>query len=62
MVEQEIKLYGCSVRDNLTLWRPDISDDLIRYACDQAYILEDILKLPDGFDTILSEGLGNIMQ
>jgi len=61
MVEQDIKLYGCSVRDNLTLWRSDISDNLIRNACDQAYILNDILELPDGFDTILSEG-GNSLS
>ena len=56
MVQQDIKLYGCSVRDNLTLWKNDINDSLIRQSCKQAYILDDILKLPDGFDTILSEG------
>ena len=56
MVQQDIKLYGCTVRENLTLWKSNINDNLIEKSCEQAQILDDILKLPDGFDTILSEG------
>ena len=60
MVQQDIQLYGCSVRDNLTLWNPDISDREIRQACADAQILDALLALPDGLDTKLSEGGRNL--
>ena len=60
LVQQDIQLYGCSVKDNLTLWNTEINDSLIKKSCQQAYILDEILKLPDGFDTILSEGGRNL--
>ena len=60
MVQQDIQLYGCSVRDNLTLWNPLISDQEIRRACADAQILETVLGLPDGLDTVLSEGGRNL--
>jgi NHLM bacteriocin system ABC transporter peptidase/ATP-binding protein len=56
MVQQEIQLYGCSVRDNLTLWNPQIGDDALRRACADAQILDAVLALPDGLVTVLSEG------
>jgi len=56
MVQQEIQLYGCSVRDNLTLWNAQIGDDALRRACADAQILDAVLALPDGLDTVLSEG------
>ena len=60
MVQQEIQLYGCSVRDNLTLWNPRISEAELRHACADAQILETVQALPDGFDTVLSEGGRNL--
>ena len=60
MVQQEINLYGCSVRDNLTLWNPQISDRELRQACADAQILDTVLALPDGFDTRLREGGSNL--
>ncbi|MBM5808207.1 MAG: NHLP family bacteriocin export ABC transporter peptidase/permease/ATPase subunit [Cyanobacteria bacterium M_surface_9_m1_291] len=56
MVQQDIQLYGCSVRDNLTLWNPQIGDNELRQACADAQILDAVLALPDGLDTVLSEG------
>ncbi|MBM5802297.1 MAG: ATP-binding cassette domain-containing protein, partial [Cyanobacteria bacterium K_DeepCast_35m_m2_023] len=60
MVQQEIQLYGCSVRDNLSLWNPEISESELRRACADAQILDTVLALPDGFDTVLSEGGRNL--
>lgn len=60
MVQQDVNLYGCSVRDNLTLWNPQISDEVLREACTDSQILETILALPDGFDTMLREGGNNL--
>jgi ABC-type branched-subunit amino acid transport system ATPase component len=56
MVQQDINLYGCSVRDNLTLWNPQISERELRQACADAQVLETVLALPDGFCTVLREG------
>ena len=60
MVQQDINLYGCSVRDNLTLWNPQISERELRQACADAQVLDTVLALPDGFGTILREGGSNL--
>ncbi len=60
MVQQEIQLFGCSVRDNLSLWNPVIDDVTLLKACKEAEILEVVLGLPEGLDTILSEGGRNL--
>ncbi len=60
MVQQDIHLYGCSVRDNLRLWNTTIPEaDLLKACCD-AEILDVIKALPEGFDTMLSEGGRNL--
>ncbi|AFY27474.1 NHLP family bacteriocin export ABC transporter peptidase/permease/ATPase subunit [Cyanobium gracile] len=56
LVQQEVQLYGVSVRDNLTLWNQAIPHEQLEEACRDAQILDDIRKLPQGFDTLLSEG------
>ena len=61
MVQQEIALYGCSVKDNLTMWNSSINFDDIRRACRDAEIDGVINDLPQGFDTKLSEG-GNSLS
>jgi NHLM bacteriocin system ABC transporter peptidase/ATP-binding protein len=55
MVQQDITLYGMSVRENLQLWRP-FSEEQIREVCNEVKILDVIQALPDGFDSILAEG------
>ncbi|MGB8699455.1 MAG: NHLP family bacteriocin export ABC transporter peptidase/permease/ATPase subunit, partial [Thermosynechococcaceae cyanobacterium] len=60
MVEQDIFLFGGTVRDNLTLWDDTVPDaDLIR-ACRDAEIHETILALPGGYDSLLLEGAANL--
>jgi ABC-type bacteriocin/lantibiotic exporter with double-glycine peptidase domain len=56
MVQQDISLYAISVRDNLCLWRPDVSEDQIWSACADAQLVEMITALPDGLNTVLAEG------
>ncbi|AII48205.1 multidrug ABC transporter [Synechococcus sp. KORDI-52] len=60
MVQQEIQLFGCSVRDNLSLWNRTISDTTLQDACRDAEVLEVVRGLPDGLDTQLSEGGRNL--
>lgn len=60
MVQQDIDLYGCSVRDNLRLWNTTIPDTDLLKACRDAEILDVIKALPEGFDTMLSEGGRNL--
>ncbi|WP_115120121.1 NHLP family bacteriocin export ABC transporter peptidase/permease/ATPase subunit [Synechococcus sp. UW105] len=60
MVQQDIQLFGCSVRDNLSLWNPEINERELLTACRDAEILDVIMGLPDGLDTVLSEGGRNL--
>ena len=60
MVQQEIQLFGCSVRDNLSLWNRAIHESTLLEACRDAEILEVVRGLPDGIDTLLSEGGRNL--
>ena len=60
MVMQDIQLYGCSVRENLRLWNPAIPDQDLIAACRDADILDVVMGLPDGLDTVLAEGGANL--
>ena len=60
MVQQDIQLFGCSVRDNLSLWNPAIREQDLVQACRDAEILDVVRGLPDGFDTQLNEGGQNL--
>ena len=60
MVQQEIALYGCSVRENLTMWNSKIPDVTLLKACQDAQILKTIRQLPEGFNSKLIEGGRNL--
>jgi ATP-binding cassette subfamily C protein len=60
MVEQEIFLYGGSIRDNLTLWDDTISNSQLVRACTDAAIHEVVLALPGGYEGELLEGAVNL--
>jgi ATP-binding cassette subfamily B protein len=55
LVPQEPAIFAASVRDNVRYGRPDASDDEVRAACDAAFALEFVARLPQGFDTPLGE-------
>lgn len=58
-VTQEVQLFKATVRDNLTFFNIDISDETIMNAIEEIGIREWFDKLPSGLDTMLdAEGSG----
>ena len=60
MVDQEIIIFAGTVRDNLTMWDPTITERQLLQACQDAAILDVIHSLPMGFDTVLPENASNL--
>jgi ATP-binding cassette, subfamily C, bacterial len=60
MVEQDIFLFGGSVRDNLTLWDQTITDEQLMRACRDAAILDTVKAIPGGFNGKVLEGAANL--
>ncbi|MEL7245703.1 MAG: NHLP family bacteriocin export ABC transporter peptidase/permease/ATPase subunit [Cyanobacteria bacterium J06573_2] len=60
LVEQDIFIFGGTVRDNLTLWNPSVSDEQLIKACQDAEIHETIMSIPGGYDGELLEGGVNL--
>lgn len=58
-VPQGNMILSGTIKDNLTLGKPDVSEENLVNATKTACIYDMIEKLPDGFDTVLGErGLG----
>ena len=55
LVFQDPFLLHASIRDNLTLGAPDTTDEQIEQACRAARIHDEILALPEGYDTVVGE-------
>src|SRR3990172_3266968 len=53
LVPQEPVLFGASVAENVRYGRPDATDAEVRAACEAAYALEFVERLPQAFDTFL---------
>jgi len=62
MVLQDTWLFEASVYDNLAYGAKDVSKDDIINACKKAHIHDFIMHLPQGYDTILTEGGTNISK
>lgn len=62
MVLQETFLFTGTIRDNLTLGKPDATDDEIIEASKAAHAHDFIRKLPDGYDTVLKASGGTLSQ
>lgn len=56
-VFQEIQLLRASIADNIALDHPDATFDEISQAAKQAQIKDKILSLPNGYQSIIEEGL-----
>ena len=52
---QDAHLFSASIRDNLLLARPDATADELAQALRSARILDWVLSLPDGLDTLVGE-------
>lgn len=59
VVNQEAMLFAATVRDNITLWNPAVSDEIIVSATRDACIHHDILIRPQGYSTVVEEGGAN---
>jgi len=55
IVQQDVFLFAASIKDNIRYGRLDATDDEIIAAAKAAEIHEDIIKMPDGYDTIVGE-------
>ncbi|MCW2991622.1 MAG: SunT [Solirubrobacterales bacterium] len=55
-VDQDIRLFEGTVRDNLTLWDPTFDGDEITRAGRDAAIHDDVLRRPGGYDRPIEEG------
>jgi len=60
VVEQEIRLFAGSIRDNLTLWDASLSQGMVEDAATMACIHDFILTLPGGYDYPLAEDGRNL--
>lgn len=60
MVEQDILLFGGTVRENLTLWDATVPDKNLKRACQDAAIDDVIFSMSGGYDAELIEGAANL--
>lgn len=62
MVLQETWLKAASIRDNIAYGRPDASEGEIIAAAKKAHAHSFIQRMPEGYDTVIAEGGGNLSQ
>ncbi len=55
IVQQEVFIFADTVRENIRYGRPDATDEEVIMAAREAEIYEDIMQMPDGFDTYVGE-------
>ncbi len=55
IVQQEVFIFADTIRENIRYGKPEASDEEVMIAAQRAEILEDILQMPDGFDTYVGE-------
>lgn len=53
LVSQEPILFAMSIRDNIALARPSVTEQEIQHACVSAHAHDFIAKLPNGYDTFV---------
>ncbi len=55
IVQQEVFLFAASILENIRYGRPDATMDEVVAAAKRAEIYDDIMAMPDGFDTYVGE-------
>ena len=60
VISQNPYIFHLSIRDNLKLVSPSMSEEEMRKACKLACIHDFIMSLPDGYDTVVGEGGVNL--
>ena len=62
MVLQDTWLMGGTVKENIALGKPDATDEEIIEAAKAAHAHSFIKRLPNGYDTVISDELGGLSQ
>ena len=62
MVLQDTWLCGGTVRDNIRMGNPDAADEEVVAAAKSAYADSFIRRLPNGYDTVISDKTGGLSQ
>ena len=62
MVLQETWLRSGTIRDNIVMGKPDATDEEVITAAKASHAHSFIKRLPDGYDTIVTEDGGNLSQ
>ncbi len=62
MVLQDTWLKAGTIRDNIAYGRPDASDEEVTAAAKAAHAHSFIRRLPDGYETVISENGGSLSQ
>ncbi|MDR1230806.1 MAG: ABC transporter ATP-binding protein/permease [Spirochaetaceae bacterium] len=55
IVSQDVFLFASTIRDNIRYGKPDATDAEIALAAQRAEIHDDIMKMPDGYDSVVGE-------
>ena len=56
VVDQQIALFGGTVRDNITMWDDSIRQEKVIQACKDACIHQDIMARKHGYQHVIREG------
>ena len=62
MVLQETWLKSASIRENIAYGKPDAAEEDIIEAARKAHAHSFIMRMPEGYDTVISEDGGNLSQ
>ena len=62
MVLQETWLRSGTIRDNIVMGKPDATDEEVIAAAKASHAHSFIKRLPDGYDTVITEDGGNLSQ
>ena len=55
LVSQDVFLFNESVADNISVWRPNVTQEDIVSAAKEAYAHDFIQQLPDGYETVIGD-------
>jgi ATP-binding cassette subfamily B protein len=60
VVTQDVHVFRASIRDNLTMFAPGVTDEKVWAALDGLAVADWIASLPEGLDTVLEAGNGAV--
>lgn len=55
MIQQDVYMFAGTIRENIRYGRPDATDDEIVEAARLAEIHDEIMQMPDGYDSYIGE-------